>query len=734
MASYIETENYGSYASIEALWSAHPEGGVEGAYCTINNVKYHWNKYDRMWIVNPNYGPTPARSVETFDGDVNFQNNVTIAGTLRAKHVKQLGVGLFATLTALQAAYPDPEVGMWAVVGNTMPGPIYRCSTAGTWTATGEDGGVDDLPEIVNNLTTGGSTKILSAEQGKVLKGLVDGIDTLLDSVTEDVESSAIDADMAQNSNIYISGPYTDTFCYLRTGGNGTTWGAGWEVSAGERYRVKFEKIVISEETPTFGNFIAIAFFANEPNTDLLGGSTVLKTPGDYSSYVKFGDFATAASSFDVEVPAGYTWMAVSSARGKTATVHKLGSSAVDLVVREEISHISPTHELQWSVPDTLYAIVGEEKRVYIDCILKDWGNYVVSFHGADYNTTEISGTDPQDNKNKCVACITGGYVFFRPLTTGETDVTLDVYDLHGTFISSKTLHFVAIAKSLPNTSKRVCIVGDSITEIYNMAWYTDNKFKALFPGSSSLPQFVGSKRGWFLRSPSTPSSAAATRPTRHEGWYGRTYQFLCTNSLSPFVNNGQLDIAHWRTADGTFTNDFDAEAEGCGLQSNEKVDVVSLALGTNGTPDAVGRTSELAYLKQLIAAFKADNANTIFVVHLNTLLGRGEGADPCVNKELSHYMWRQLLLSDTDFANDSNIIIGDLGCCYDRFWAYRVETVHPLGDWDSYSVTRIKFDKGANSYGYSHNDTLHPSDDGERQLGESIVPVLLRAMQGNSL
>lgn len=180
MARYIDLNDLGSFASINALWAAHPEGGQEGDYCTIGGVKYRWDKYDRMWVAAPNYGPTPARSVTTFDGDVNMQNNLTVAGYIRAKGIKQPCLGLFASLTALETKWPNPEVGMWAVVGDTMPGPIYRCSTAGVWTATGETGGVDDIdltdyahvadvPEIADNLTTDDATKMLSARQGYIL-------------------------------------------------------------------------------------------------------------------------------------------------------------------------------------------------------------------------------------------------------------------------------------------------------------------------------------------------------------------------------------------------------------------------------------------------------------------------------------------------------------------------------------------------------------------------------------
>lgn len=58
--------------------------------------------------------------------------------------VKQNGIrnkGLFSTLESLKAAVPSPVVGDWAIVGDTIPGPIYQCKTKGTWSATGTTGG-----------------------------------------------------------------------------------------------------------------------------------------------------------------------------------------------------------------------------------------------------------------------------------------------------------------------------------------------------------------------------------------------------------------------------------------------------------------------------------------------------------------------------------------------------------------------------------------------------------------
>lgn len=67
----------------------------------------------------------------------------------RLEVTKDHAVGLFSTLATLQAAHPTPEVGDWALVGDTTPFAIYKCATAGTWSDTGGtyDGGSIDLSD-----------------------------------------------------------------------------------------------------------------------------------------------------------------------------------------------------------------------------------------------------------------------------------------------------------------------------------------------------------------------------------------------------------------------------------------------------------------------------------------------------------------------------------------------------------------------------------------------------------
>ena len=134
MSLYIR--DLGTFASFTELWAAHPEGGHEGDYATVNGVRLPWNKYTRNWGESSG-SSTPGYDTQVFQGDVVVYRNLIINGTLRAHGVQQPNQGLFETSEELVAAVPDPKVGDYAFVGNGFPAEIWVCRTAGTWVDSG---------------------------------------------------------------------------------------------------------------------------------------------------------------------------------------------------------------------------------------------------------------------------------------------------------------------------------------------------------------------------------------------------------------------------------------------------------------------------------------------------------------------------------------------------------------------------------------------------------------------
>lgn len=79
-------------------------------------------------------------------GDVTVQGcslvsgNLKVGGWLEAKNVKGANKGMFTTVDKLREAYPNPHDGWWAIVGSSLPGPIY-VGYGGSWVSTGQTGG-----------------------------------------------------------------------------------------------------------------------------------------------------------------------------------------------------------------------------------------------------------------------------------------------------------------------------------------------------------------------------------------------------------------------------------------------------------------------------------------------------------------------------------------------------------------------------------------------------------------
>lgn len=80
-----------------------------------------------------NWGSTTTRLNENF-GKISTEVEKVKNSTTKAK-------GLFSTYDFLKKSCPSPKIGDWAIVGNTIPGEIYECKTAGEWEPTGQTGG-----------------------------------------------------------------------------------------------------------------------------------------------------------------------------------------------------------------------------------------------------------------------------------------------------------------------------------------------------------------------------------------------------------------------------------------------------------------------------------------------------------------------------------------------------------------------------------------------------------------
>lgn len=181
--------NLGNFQNVSEALAALPNGGNEGDTIVVSGLILAWNATSQEWV-DPqtiSYG----YNVREIDGDLQVANRVTVGGattlnanvkikrnlrvegTLDAFNIKGAGKGLFPNSDELKRCYPMPESGWWAIVGDTIPGPIWIV-VDGEWQSSGNNGG--DTVDLTDYLSKGeleqgiGSSKINAMSQDAVTR------------------------------------------------------------------------------------------------------------------------------------------------------------------------------------------------------------------------------------------------------------------------------------------------------------------------------------------------------------------------------------------------------------------------------------------------------------------------------------------------------------------------------------------------------------------------------------
>lgn len=133
-------------------------------------------------------------------GGGHVKGTLVIDGWLDAKNIKGSNKGIFTTAEKLREAYPRPHDGWWAVVGKTLPSPIY-IGDGGEWVATGESGGsptFENVDEQIQHIVDDAKSKIDNAK--KTIEDMVAALpiaQELGDSATKVMSQKAVTAAIA---------------------------------------------------------------------------------------------------------------------------------------------------------------------------------------------------------------------------------------------------------------------------------------------------------------------------------------------------------------------------------------------------------------------------------------------------------------------------------------------------------------------------------------------------------
>lgn len=354
------------------------------------------------------------------------------------------------------------------------------------------------------------------------------------------------------------------------------------------------------------------------------------------------------------------------------------------------LKDIKTNNDPKWTIPNKIYAVVGVEKSIYFDNIVNTNDNA----HGISIDILKYVGTSNRDR------------FYFTPTSTDDSVlIKLSAYNIDNNNIGSKYIKFNIIS-NVVTTKKRIVCIGDSITEKYNMPYYIQEALKSVLSEDSQQPEFVGTKGG---------VEGMANKPTKHEGWYGMSYQWLAgisgeiDGNISPFVNpdTNKLDIHYYRTVK-------------LGLGESEYIDVVNLAMGFNGLTPQEEIPLAFNAMVSIINAFKEDNPNTKFIIQLPTYPAKGNVRSPeedNTEKKNKLYKFRKLCLDNFDEEQDSNVIIGDWGLCYDRWFAYPRVKEKPASFYSSDEIEVV-------------TDRVHPTEDGTNQMAYAMLPSIVKMLQ----
>lgn len=119
--------NLGEFDSLADVWKEYPYGGKEGDYVVINGVNVAWNKYTTNWGADTGM-PDVNNEV---NGDFLVKRDLRVGGEIINKDLKWikeatvLNKGYFRTVNDLKRSYPVATAGSKAYVGSDYPYAIY---------------------------------------------------------------------------------------------------------------------------------------------------------------------------------------------------------------------------------------------------------------------------------------------------------------------------------------------------------------------------------------------------------------------------------------------------------------------------------------------------------------------------------------------------------------------------------------------------------------------------------
>ena len=221
-------------------------------------------------------------------------------------------------------------------------------------------------------------------------------------------------------------------------------------------------------------------------------------------------------------------------------------------------------------LPSTLYGVVGLEINVYKENLL-----LYNRLKKMAYIHTRFG--DEQDDRR----------TVWMPSSTSlnNTNRNFEVFTDGLKTVVNKSIKIMIAPKDTGSATKKVLIIGDSKVD----NGYVSSHFLHNFDDDNMSVKLLGTKYDWNV-------------DNRNEGYGGKTAKWFCTDSKSPFCNNGAFDFANYLSQNSIETPDF-----------------VFINLGTNdcGLSATGFEITYITYIKEMISSIHSVSQNIHVIVGL---------------------------------------------------------------------------------------------------------------------
>ena len=221
-------------------------------------------------------------------------------------------------------------------------------------------------------------------------------------------------------------------------------------------------------------------------------------------------------------------------------------------------------------LPSTLYGVVGLEINVYKENLL-----LYNRLKKVAYIHTRF-GNEQDDRR-----------IVWNPSSTSLNNINknFEVFTDGLKTVKNKSIKIMVAPKDTGSSTKKVLIIGDSKVD----NGYISSHFLHNFDDDNMSVVLLGTKYNW-------------SEDNRNEGYGGKTAKWFCTDSKSPFCNNGAFDFANYLSQN-----------------SIEMPDFVFINLGTNDCGlSAMGfETTYITYISEMISSIHSVSKNIHVIVGL---------------------------------------------------------------------------------------------------------------------